>query len=122
MPLRLAGGREQAYESASDAKAVAERAALLRDADIVPSGQQLQWLHVHESGDALDVPEREVALPALEATNICAVKSKNGGEGLLADAQGFSMHAQISAHDPLELTFHTGNAPRLLLDSLQTYE
>ena len=95
---------------------------LLRDATALPWAQQLQRFHLQEGGDALHVLEGEVALPALEPTDVGAMESKKGGERLLTDSLGISIGAQISAYDPLELAFHPGNAPRLLLDRLQTYE
>jgi hypothetical protein len=82
--------------------------------------QQRERLDADQSGQALDAPEAEVALAALDAAQVGVVKRERLREHFLGLAERFSMRPQVATHESLQFPFHAANARGLLLDSLQT--
>jgi hypothetical protein len=86
-------------------------AQILPWGQIVRRDQQLQRLEAHEAGEALDALEREVALAALDATEIGGMDGKRPRVPVLALSETLSVSADVAAHGALEIAFHAGNAP-----------
>jgi len=63
--------------------------------------EQRQWLNVDAAGDALEALERQVALSSLDAAHVGAVDAELVGEGLLAEAAGLPVGAQVAPDAPL---------------------
>jgi hypothetical protein len=84
--------------------------------------EQREWLHADQSGQALDAPEAEVALAALDTAEVGVVERERLREGFLGFAESFSMKPHVATHQSLQLPFHATNARGSLLDSLQTDE
>lgn len=84
--------------------------------------QQLQRLESQLRSDALDTSERQIALSTLQTTHVGAMDTDEVSERLLTEPSLLAISAQVQPEDSLEVAFHIADAPRLLLDSLHTYE
>jgi hypothetical protein len=68
--------------------------------------EQRQRIKVESVGDALNAPERQIALASLNAAHVGAVDAQNIGESLLAQAPGTTVGPQVAADHALEIAFH----------------
>lgn len=84
--------------------------------------KQGQRIEVEPTDDPLYAPERQVALASLDGAHVGPVDPQDIRERLLAQSLCLPVGPQIAPHGPLKIAFHIGNAPDLLLDSLQTYK
>lgn len=78
--------------------------------------EQRQRVEIESAGDALEALERQVALASLNAAHIGAMDAEYVSKRLLAESFGFSIGAQASANGALQIAFHIGKRPELLLE------
>lgn len=85
-------------------------------------GQQEHRRHLEKGSEAFHAPQRQVALSALDTTDVGPVEADLMGERLLAQASSCADGSDVAPHDALQLALDTVDIEAPLLDGPRTYE